>query len=79
MAGLSAIADHGSGHLLGLVLGDGQALSMADYHVRTLSVYAEESSSFFFFSHSPSLLSHALCFHHRVQAGRIAVSLSGTI
>lgn len=39
MADLSAIADSGSGHLLGHVLGNGQAVSMADYHVSTMRVY----------------------------------------
>lgn len=39
MADLSAGADPGSGHLLGPVPGDGQAASMAPYHVGTLSVY----------------------------------------
>lgn len=39
MADLSSAADHGSGHLLGHVLGDGQAVSLAAYHVGALSVY----------------------------------------
>lgn len=42
MAGLPAAAHHGSGHLLGHVLGDGQAVSMAANHVGSLSVYVEE-------------------------------------
>ncbi len=41
MADLSSAADHGSGHLLGHVLGDGQAVPMAAYHVGALSVYME--------------------------------------
>lgn len=46
MAGLSAAADHGSGHLLGVVLGDGQAVSRAHYHVCILSVYAKNCCFF---------------------------------
>ena len=41
MADLSAAADPGSGHLLGHVLGDGQAVSMAAHHVSIPSVYVE--------------------------------------
>lgn len=38
MADISAAADPGSGHLLGHVLGDGQAVPMAAHHVGTPSV-----------------------------------------
>lgn len=38
MANISAAADPGSGHLLGHVLGDGQAVPMAAHHVGTPSV-----------------------------------------
>lgn len=41
MADLSAVADSGSGHMLGHVLGNGQAVSMANCHVSSMSVYVE--------------------------------------
>lgn len=41
MADLSAAPDPGSGHLLGCVLGNGQAVSMAAHHVCTPSVYVD--------------------------------------
>lgn len=67
MAHLSAAADPGSGHLLGHVLGDGQAASVAPYHVGTSSVCV--------FAVHP--VSDHLC-PHRPQTDRAPVSLSGT-
>lgn len=65
MADLSAASDPGSGHLLGHVLRDGKAVSMAAYHVGISSVYVEVFAfhlvyEAFFFPHcGPSMFSLA--------------------
>lgn len=45
MADLSAFADSGFDYLLGHVFRNSQTISMADYHVSIISVYAEVFSS----------------------------------
>lgn len=67
MADLSAAADPGSGHLLGPVLGDGQAESMAPYHVGTLSVYLVTALH---------LVSEHLCPHWQQTSGLRSASLA---
>lgn len=79
MADLSAASDPGSGHLLGHVLRDGKAVSMAAYHVGTSRVYVEVFAfhlvyeAFFF---SPIVV--PLC-SHWPQTDRAPVSLPGSI
>ena len=67
MADLSAAADPGSGYLLGLVLGDSQACSMAAHHVCILIVYMEVLA----------FLLSDLCLD--TDCRQTEVSLSGTI
>lgn len=78
MADLSAAAHPGSGHLLGHVLGDGQAFSMAAHHVgspkcawwRRFLLFDRVSQDFFLPFLQPISVLFGLCVDYRLQTGR---------